>query len=457
MFCFSTSELGVFATKTLMIVEGQRNRPIAVAIHKRGSPAIAASTGATKSVVPEKEAMIPSAAPATPTTPPTEGTSSKEASEPAPPPEPATASDLEPKKHGRSAFPYLLGGLGLASVGAGALLTLWGRQDNAALSACAPNCAASDLDHIKTLYLASDIAFGVGAAAVGVATVMLVAGGARGARRRRTPVSRSTSPPLRPGRSRRFGGPSDMRRSAKLRASCSVIVWATLVGGCIQQLDTNASSNSAASAAPPSAGALTSWELCQSPSCDEPDGYVPPLTATPVIYLPDGGTATNPCDDVEAQSVALRQDLLRRMPRPPREPGGARLHPQRRSARDRALANRGPRRRRTAEAPHPRRPVRLEAYQMVATGLSGSNAGMPPSLSPAIRRSRRPWVSDMSVLYGWIFACVPGGGTYVTGGGAGYGPGLDDGGSAGVGADDGGGSAGEDGSSPLESEDGGDN
>ena len=180
VFCFSTSELGVFATKTLMIVEGQRNRPIAVAIHKRGSPAIAASTGATKSVVPEKEAMIPSAAPATPTTPPTEGTSSKEASEPAPPPEPATASNLEPKKHGRSAFPYLLGGLGLASVGAGALLTLWGRQDNAALSACAPNCAASDLDHIKTLYLASDIAFGVGAAAVGVATVMLVAGGGKG-------------------------------------------------------------------------------------------------------------------------------------------------------------------------------------------------------------------------------------------------------------------------------------
>ena len=102
-------------------------------------------------------------------------------------------------------------------------------------------------------------------------------------------------------------------------------------------------------------------------------------------------------------------------------------------------------------------PYDSRLYQMVATGLSGSNAGMPPLALPGYPAIPRPSVSDMSVLYGWIFACVPGGGTYVTGGGAGYGPGLDDGGSAGVGADDGGGSAGEDGSSPLESEDGGDN
>jgi hypothetical protein len=70
-----------------------------------------------------------------------------------------------------SAFPYVLTGVGLASVGAGVLLTIWGNRDNdVAAAQCHGNCPASTADHIKTLYLASDISLGVGIASLGVAT-----------------------------------------------------------------------------------------------------------------------------------------------------------------------------------------------------------------------------------------------------------------------------------------------
>ena len=64
---------------------------------------------------------------------------------------------------------------------------------------------------------------------------------------------------------------------------------------------------------------------------------------------------------------------------------------------------------------------------------------MPPTAQAGYPVIPRPSASDLSVLYGWIVACVPGpdggGGAYVNGGGS-YGPG------AGVEDDDGGASAG---------------
>jgi hypothetical protein len=164
---FSTWGHGVFATEKVLIVEGQRNRPISVSIRRSDSTSPAVVTSASK--------VSAAVAPAP-------GASTSEDGAPKPAPEPPSVSSTEalPRRRARSALPYVLGGAGLVSVGAGALLTFWGRQDNAALAACSPNCAASDLDHIRSLYLASDIAFGVGAAALGVATVLLVARGAKG-------------------------------------------------------------------------------------------------------------------------------------------------------------------------------------------------------------------------------------------------------------------------------------
>jgi hypothetical protein len=173
-FSFSTSELGVFSSQTILIVQGERNRPILVSMQKGGSPSTAGTAATSKSGAPEK---------GTAGAPTTEGSLPKEAADaPAPALETASPAEngLESKKRGASPWPYVIGGLGLASVGAGALLTIWGRQDNAALASCSPNCAPGDLDHIANYYVLSDIAFGVGAAAVGLATVMLIVRGGKG-------------------------------------------------------------------------------------------------------------------------------------------------------------------------------------------------------------------------------------------------------------------------------------
>jgi hypothetical protein len=65
---------------------------------------------------------------------------------------------------------YVLGGAGLASLGAGALLTYWGRRDNDALAGCSPDCPPGSVNHIRNLYVASDVAFGLGLAALAAGT-----------------------------------------------------------------------------------------------------------------------------------------------------------------------------------------------------------------------------------------------------------------------------------------------
>jgi hypothetical protein len=61
---------------------------------------------------------------------------------------------------------FVTAGVGLASLGAGALLTYWGRKDTDLLGPCSPSCSQSSADHIHNLYLAADISIGVGVAAL---------------------------------------------------------------------------------------------------------------------------------------------------------------------------------------------------------------------------------------------------------------------------------------------------
>jgi hypothetical protein len=63
-------------------------------------------------------------------------------------------------------LPWVLAGVGVASLGAGALLTTWGRRDNDQLAVCSPGCNPSDVRHIRRLYLGADVAIGVGIAAL---------------------------------------------------------------------------------------------------------------------------------------------------------------------------------------------------------------------------------------------------------------------------------------------------
>jgi hypothetical protein len=72
---------------------------------------------------------------------------------------------------------YVLGGLGLAAMGGYALLTYWGRKDNADLDLCSPNCPWSDIQHIQRLYIAADISAGVGVLALAASTWLFVRSG----------------------------------------------------------------------------------------------------------------------------------------------------------------------------------------------------------------------------------------------------------------------------------------
>ncbi len=134
----------VTAKRQVMIVQGQRG-PLSLSLPPDD----------------EEPAREPAPAPA-------------ESAEPAPTPAPVEPAPLPPAHHGLSAWPFVIGGVGVLGLGAGALLTYWGKTDNDALASCSPTCSPSSVDHIRRLYLAADISFGVGGVALGVATLLLV-------------------------------------------------------------------------------------------------------------------------------------------------------------------------------------------------------------------------------------------------------------------------------------------
>jgi len=149
----------VFATQKILIVQGQRNRFITASIGKAGRGAVAADESAGPAE--EQAAQRPARAKAS------------AAAKKAEPEESATAESTPsegasaPKHH--RILPLVLTGVGVAALGTGAVLTLWGRNDNKNLSNCAPNCADATLSHIKRVYQGADIAIGVGVAALAAA------------------------------------------------------------------------------------------------------------------------------------------------------------------------------------------------------------------------------------------------------------------------------------------------
>ena len=207
----------------------------------------------------------------------------------------------------------------------------------------------------------------------------------------------------------------------------SILLAGVLVGACFQNLDTDAASGGDAAAPAPGGANLTTWQLCGSPSCDSPNGTVPVLLDTPVIYLPDGSTTSNPCDEVEVESNKIRQTYCAGCHESPAGQGGLGFileDSQLATAFSQTalLADGGPQR-----LLIPGDPYGSRLYQRVATGLGSTGAGMPPAPLAGAAATPRPTAADLSVLYAWIVACVPGadGGGYVNGGGS-YGPGAAD-------------------------------
>lgn len=166
-FSFKAGQ-GVFHVEQVMIVEGQRNRVLAAQWTASG-----ANAGASASVA---EAAPQSAGPGDAVPAP----ALEQRSAGAMPPSAASGTALptaDQPHSGKRRSPiwmYAIGGAGVAAVGTSLLLVHWGSQDNGLLDRCAPNCKRSSVDHVRHMYIASDIALGTGVVALGVATWLFI-------------------------------------------------------------------------------------------------------------------------------------------------------------------------------------------------------------------------------------------------------------------------------------------
>jgi hypothetical protein len=177
-FTFTTGA-GVIASQKVMIVAGQRNSPLSVSLG-RPTRTLAASV----TVPPPRANLEPRAvAPEKPA--PEKVATRKLVPEKTLPVEDVREAASTGPQHRRSPgpLPYIIGGAGVAAVGVGALLTLWGQKDNSAMGQCAPDCAPATVTHIKTMYTIADISFGAGAAALGAAAYLFATSGSSGKER----------------------------------------------------------------------------------------------------------------------------------------------------------------------------------------------------------------------------------------------------------------------------------
>jgi hypothetical protein len=184
-FSFS-ADGSVLASQKVMIVQGQRNRPINVALRgsdkhgKRGvltagAPAagVDAKASLEKPPIDRESLEKPDRDSA-----PEKSASVEKASADKTSPEPSSSDTppLETKsKGGAGAAPYVIGVVGLAGLGAYGAFTYWGRKDNELLGNCSPNCSPQSVDHIRKLYLGADIAGGIGAAALATSLIWFIA------------------------------------------------------------------------------------------------------------------------------------------------------------------------------------------------------------------------------------------------------------------------------------------
>ncbi|HEY2516346.1 MAG TPA: hypothetical protein VGI39_35990, partial [Polyangiaceae bacterium] len=191
--------------------------------------------------------------------------------------------------------------------------------------------------------------------------------------------------------------PALLGRSPR-RIALSILLAAALGGACIQNLDTGAASGGSAAAPAPIDPNLTTWQVCGAPSCDSPNGAVPVLLDTPVIYLPDGGTTSDPCDEVNVESRKLRQTYCAGCHEAPASQGGLGFILEDNQlatafSQTALLPDGGPQR-----LVIPGDPYGSRLYQRVAAGVRATGGGMPPAPLAGSAATPRPTASDLSVL-----------------------------------------------------------
>ena len=97
---------------------------------------------------------------------------------PAPPAPPALAPRPPPAPPPNHTVPFVVGGVGLAALGAGGVLGLVGNLQRTNLAqTCAPRCAPSKVDAIRTEWIAGGVVAGAGLLAVATAVVILASEG----------------------------------------------------------------------------------------------------------------------------------------------------------------------------------------------------------------------------------------------------------------------------------------
>ncbi len=133
-------DTGEVVSETVLVREGEKNRIVAVTF------------------APAKTAATPA---------PSTGKANDE-----------TVPPVLPEDHNRRAAAWVLSGVGVVALGSFAYFGITARNDASDLrSSCAPGCAQSDVDSVRTRLLVADISLGASLVSFGVATYLFVSGG----------------------------------------------------------------------------------------------------------------------------------------------------------------------------------------------------------------------------------------------------------------------------------------
>jgi hypothetical protein len=195
----------------------------------------------------------------------------------------------------------------------------------------------------------------------------------------------------------------------KYRVALALLSSAVMAACSLQPVDKGASSSdeggSSSEIAPSADPPDSSWALCQSPECDNTNGTIPLETDFPPIYLPDGGTTTNPCDEIESESMQIRTTNCAGCHSPPLDLGQWNWVLNDNMLETTKYVGTG------APLVIAGDPEDSVLYQKVSQGLDTTigdtdyTNGMPPGGT-----SPRPSVADVSVLYQWIMCLDTDGG-----------------------------------------------
>lgn len=151
-----TTQSGTSVTEKALIMQGDRNRRIAVTMPSKHP---AADSAPLVEAEPEAGHADATEAPAPATA--DHASASREPPNPAAPPK------------GVPALSWLLSGVGVLGGAGYVVFSSWGKKDNDALRRqCAPNCDPASVSQVKQRYLMADISLGVGIAGLGGAILV---------------------------------------------------------------------------------------------------------------------------------------------------------------------------------------------------------------------------------------------------------------------------------------------